>query len=249
MRRTCFFLLAFLFSTELYPLLNSGIYTERNCHYGFYFVDVGITEEDLANFSSIDIRNECFYHQFGELSEVESTITQFLSNIGENEQSLIMRVAARLAQLTDQIMKASGRETAWVHLRASVPTDAYDTPRWHFDGNYFTPVEGYPMYKFATTLMGPPTLFYPISKELRSTALRHMLDRNYMKEFCSADQILMPKKGEGVVFLAGNKNESALHSEPPIHEKRLFFSITPCNEKQLAELQKKVQTVYPKDKN
>ena len=215
--------------------------------YGFYFFDIGITEQDLADFNSLDVQAEKFYHQFGELSNTERGIADFLSKIGENDENLVLRVASRLTQITNQFMASSQRETAWVHLRASVPTDRYDIPRWHMDGYYFTPVEGYLMYKFAVTLVGPSTLYYPIPQELRRTAWRHMLDRKYMQEFCQADRVMSPKEGEGVVFLAGKKTESALHSEPPIHQNRLFFSITPCNEKQLAELKVKVLAVYPKD--
>jgi hypothetical protein len=102
------------------------------------------------------------------------------------------------------------------------------------------------MFKFAVTLMGRPTLFYPIAKDLRRTAWTKTLDRKFLHEFCRADQILTAKEGEGVIFLAGNWKESALHSEPPIHENRLFFAITPCSEKQLAELKAKVLAIYPK---
>jgi hypothetical protein len=239
--------LAGLLSSVSAETFTAALSSLKESPYGFYFVDGGITAEDLADFNSIDMREERFFHQFGELSEVEGRIADFLSGIGMNERRLVERAAARLAQITHQIVELSGRETAWVHLRASVPTDRYDIPRWHMDGYYFTPVEGYLMYKFAVTLVGPSTLFYPIPQELRRTAWRHMLDRKYMQEFCQADRVMSPKEGEGVVFLAGKKTESALHSEPPIHQNRLFFSITPCNEKQLAELKVKVLAVYPKD--
>lgn len=215
--------------------------------YGFYFFDIGITEQDLADFNSLDVQAEKFYHQFGELSNTERGIADFLSKIGENDENLVLRVASRLTQITNQFMASSQRETAWVHLRASVPTTAYDIPRWHMDGPYFTAAEDEQMYKFAVTLIGAPTLFYLLPQELRQTAWRHMRNRKFMQEFCHADLVVSPKQGEGALFLGGRKNESALHTEPPIHQNRLFFSIIPCNEKQLIELKAKVIAIYPKE--
>ena len=73
-------------------------------------------------------------------------------------------------------------------------------------------------------------------------------DRNYMKEFCQIENIVSPRLGEGVVFVGGRGvGLAALHSEPPIHENRLFFSIVPCTENQLVELKARVLGVYPQD--
>ena len=172
-----------------------GLNSLQESPYGFYFVDVGITSEDLADFNSIDIREERFYHHFGEFSKVESAVADFLSDIGKNDRSLVERIAARLAEITHQIMVLSERETAWIHLRASVPTDAFDIGRWHMDGRYYTPIQGELMYKFAVTLMGRPTLFYPISKELRRTAWTKTLDRKFLHEFCQAESDTHLKRG------------------------------------------------------
>ncbi len=222
--------------------------------YGFCFVDIGVTSSDLADFNSIDIQGdrflqgEHFYQQFGDLDQVENGTIHFLHEIGDNSEDLVKRVASRITAITNEVMKASGRETAWFHLRASSPITAFDIPRWHIDGSYFSRPKNssYMMYKFATTLMGAPTLFYYIPKELRREAWSHMLDRKYMQKFCQKELTISPQQGEGSFLLAGRMTDSALHSEPPIHENRLFLSITPCNQKELQELKKKIMSIYPK---
>jgi len=221
----------------------------RENHFGFVVVDVGITEEDLSIFSAIDIEREWFFHQFGELEKIQERISEYLSKVGSNDHELTLQAAARLTQIVHQVLNASVKDSAWVHLRSSVPTDKYDLPRWHMDGYYYIP-EGPDdlLFKFAATLIGPSTLFYLLPPELRSSIKMKVRDRNYMKEFCQIENIVSPRLGEGVVFVGGRGvGLAALHSEPPIHENRLFFSIVPCTENQLVELKARVLGVYPQD--
>ncbi len=229
--------------------LNKALNGLKEDPYGFALIDVGITEEDLANFRCIDIQGERFYHQFGELEKVQEEITDFFIEVGSNQHAVALQAGARLAQIVNEVVEASGKEAAWVHLRASIPTDRYDLPRWHMDGYYYIP-EGPEdlLFKFAATLMGPPTLFYLLPPELRKLAKTQMCNREYMKQFCQVENIVTPRIGEGAIFLGGRGvGVAALHSEPPIHENRLFFSIVPCTKKQLVDLKERVLAVYPKD--
>jgi hypothetical protein len=213
--------------------------------YGFLFVDVGITAEDLENFSSIDIQKERVYHQFGEL-ETTLEIANFFSALGANGRELSLQAASLIHKIVSDVITASGRETAWIYIRAFTPTDQYDTPRWHLDGYYYSPErEDDLIFKFALTLLGPTTLFYLLPEELRKTAETHTRNRQYMKNFCRLENIRSPRMGEGAVFTAGRS--SALHSEPPIHENRIFFTVVPCMERELQALKTRVLSVYPKD--
>ncbi len=165
-----------------------------------------------------------------------------LHAMGTNECELVKRVALRVTEVVRAIMVASGQETAWLCLRAFTPIDLYDLSRWHMDGYYFTPTNKEDlMYKFAVTLRGASTLFYPVSQVERNKVWKKTINREYMQAFCKQDQMVSPQQGEGVFFIGGRTDQSALHSEPSIRENRLFFSIVPCNEKQIGELKKKVR--------
>ena len=128
-----------------------------------------------------------------------------------------MQLATLIAQITNELVKNSGKQTAWLFLRASLPTDRYDMPHWHTDGRFYAPESpNDPVLKFVLTLMGPPTLFYPVPLELRKTAEKHMHNRPYMKSFCQTQNILSPAVGEGALFISNRSaGVPALHSEPP----------------------------------
>ena len=236
----------------LAAVLHADSYTDalhalKKVPFGFCFFDAGITQQDLAHFDCLDINQERYFQQFGDLADVEERIADFLSYIGSNDPDLVSHLAKRLSFITNQVMAASGRETAWVHLRASIPTDAYDIPRWHIDGHYFRPDPEILMYRFALTLKGAPTIFYLLPNDQRDTAWKNMRFRDYMHQWCTGP-VVSPSPGEAVYFIGGSKDKGALHTEPPIHLPRLFLSIVPCSEEQLTGLKAKIVAIYPKDK-
>jgi hypothetical protein len=234
-----FLLIIFIARLHGTPFDNALIALSQDPH-GFVFVDLGISEEDLLEFQQIDIHQTSEYNQFGELHELETKLFSFLNTLGANPTSRIERLHTCLLEIVDQVILFSGEETAFICLRAFRPTTDYDLGRWHLDGYYFTPRDPNAlMYKLVLTLAGPSTLFYPLPPSLRHEIWPHMPDRMYMHTFCQSGPLLSAKRGEGCLFLGGTRLRAALHSEPPIHENRLFFSIVPCDQKQLIELQKK----------
>lgn len=229
--------------------LDDALYELKENPYGFVLCDVGVTPRDLECFSSIDIRREWVFHQFGELDIIEESIANFISEIGSNGSGLTSQIASRLTEIAKEVIEASGKETAWICLRSFTPISQFDIPRWHVDGPYYAP-DGPKdlLFKFVVTLIGPSTLFYPLPLDLRKTTGKAVHNRQYMKNFCKREKIVSPHLGEGTVFRWGQYIElTALHSEPPIHENRLFLSIVPSTEMQLPMLKARVTAIYPKD--
>lgn len=221
----------------------------RENPYGFVMFDIGITPRDLEHFSSIDIQREWVYHQFGELERLEESIAHFVHEIGSNEIELAADIASQLKKITKEVIEGSQNETAWVCLRSFTPTNRFDIPRWHVDGHYYSPDGPNDLlFKFVVTLVGPTTLFYLLPLELRKSTATAVLNRQYMQNFCKQENIVSPNLGEGAVFRAGQYTAlAALHSEPPIHENRLFFSVVPCTEMQLPALKTRIAAMYPKN--
>lgn len=104
------------------------------------------------------------------------------------------------------------------------------------------------MYRFVVTLKGPSTLFYQPEKKERKVINEQRANRAFLKEYVDPSKIISPQKGEGYFFLAGNFSKGAIHSEPQVHEPRVFLSIIPCNKKELEELKKLSYPIYPKEK-
>ena len=173
---------------------------------------------------------------------MQNNLGNFLQSITNNDITVIQRITEHITQIVAEVMIASERETGWVSLRATVPTDAYDIPRWHMDGYYFNPAGPHEMlYKYVVTLRGPATLFYPLCYEERKKVCRKTKYRDYMAQFCKKDSIVQPQQGQGAFLIGGRIPQAALHSEPQMHEPRLFLSVVPCNANQLIELKKKVR--------
>ena len=229
--------------------INEALDEVKQSSSGFVLFDLGISSEDLALFNSIDIQREWVYHQFGELEKIEESIVKFIDEIGCNERGLALHIASRLKEITDQVIQSSGKQTGWACLRSFTPTNRFDIPRWHVDGPYYIPNGPKDLiFKVVVTLVGPSTLFYPLSPDLRKLSENALHNRPYMKNFCKKENIVSPNLGEGALFRAGRYTAlAALHSEPPIHENRIFFSIVPCSEEQLPDLKTRVTGVYPKN--
>ena len=238
-----------IFSTLHGASLSEALNGLKTNLYGFTMADVGITARDLENFGSIDIQREWVYHQFGELETIHESFADFFSEVGSNGNEVGWWAAARLEQLAIDVLEASGKETAWISLLSFTPTHRFDLPRWHVDGYYYTTNGSEDLlFKFVVTFVGPTTLFYLLPPELRTATEMHSSNRPFMKNFCREEKIVSPLLGEGAVFVAGRYTQvTALHSEPPIHENRLFFSVVPCAESQLTELKTRVLAIYPKD--
>jgi hypothetical protein len=217
-----------------------------DCPYGFSFVDLGFTSGDLADLGQIQIGTNKDLNEYGNLQDLRGKIADFLAALGPNEHSLVQRVAYKIDRITQEIVATSGREAAWVCLRAAIPNHKYDIPRWHMDGHYFTQRTEL-QYKFILSLIGPSTLFYPISNqftELRRIIWIHMANRLFTDQLCERSRVMQPQTCIGAYFIAGDPNRSALHSEPPISENRLVFSIVPCRRDQIALLKQKADQFY-----
>ena len=211
---------------------------------GYCSVGEVFSQEDLQKFDAIDIQKRAFFNYFGNPSDLGGQLEDFLGEIGENSEELIAWTAMKLKDLMRTIIEASERDVACFHLQAFVPTSDYDVPRWHMDGLYFRCPDSYLTYKFALALKGPSTLFYPTSSASRQIVKEHYGDRELLSEIFSPSDAFSPATGEGIFFIGSDWDKSAIHSEPPIHDQRLFFSMIPCDREQLKELEAKIRKVY-----
>lgn len=215
--------------------------------YGFCFVDIGITEDDFNMLDNLDIQKDDDYNRFGTLDNLEAEVGAFLKTIGSNDDPTVENIARLINRIATDILSLSGRECAWVFLRARTPNHLFDVPQWHIDTLFSLPKRDVFEYKFSLTLKGPSTLFYPILKSdsaFRRFIRINLVSRELMNEACPVDRAISPPTGLGTFFIAGEKLDSVLHSKPPMHSQRLFLSITPCHEKALELLKDGVLKYY-----
>lgn len=208
----------------------------------FVEFDMKLTGDDINCLSNlrIDSNNNYYneYNNFGDLDNLSYGLFAFLRSLG-NEVETSESASTLISNLVNQVIIATGKETAWITLRASTATANFDTPRWHRDGYFYdldlaTPDE---QYKVVMAFKGPPTLFYNLPDGMRNEFnLLSMSDkRDALSQLLNINQSVSAKPYHGAVFIVG-ADYAAVHSEPPIHEDRLFLSILPGSEKQIREL-------------
>ena len=216
---------------------------------GFSFIDLGKSEQELAIFQNLRFSSDEHLDTFGSIADFEREAALFLEKIGPNPRDKVVDpCVALIHEIALNILEASGKTDAWFCLRAIPPTNAYDLPRWHMDGYYYKDLQHEKVqYKFVTALLGPSTLFYSLPtshEELRRNIWAHMNQRVLISQICAHVPPTSCRTGEGAFFIASNVKKAALHSEPPTHEERLFFSIVPCEPSDLPSMKKRILENY-----
>lgn len=202
----------------------------------FVYVDLGLTDEQHCLMDQIVCKMDDYYNQIGSLDLLKEELPAFLKKIGNEDEKVISAVTSIIVTTVHNVLKASRRESAWVSVRGFTGMDE-GIPRWHTDGCYFGPYP-YPglVFKFTAVLKGSPTLLYPLSASMREAFEVNRANRLFLSELLDINKAESPKKGEGVFFIVGDPNFSAVHSEPIMSENRLFFSILPGDESEIQEL-------------
>jgi hypothetical protein len=213
--------------------------------HSFYYYDLQLSDHEIKILKSLRINTTKEYSNYGNLKDLSSEVRAFLRSLNKENEAIAEAAPQIIVRIVNDIVQASGQETAWVAVRSFIPTSEYDVPRWHQDGYYYAPYEGDP-YKFAITLKGPATLFYKLPSDLKEkflTLTREGNEKNgYNRQALATllkpfkETISIPQPYQGPIFVVGSDN-AAVHSEPSIHEERLFLSVLPGSKAQIKEWQ------------
>lgn len=209
----------------------------------FVCYDLHLSDDDIKVLKSLKVSITDEYNNYGNLKDLNSEVRTFIKSLNKENEAIAEATSKIIARIVNDIVRASGQETAWVAVRSFIPTSEYDVPRWHRDGYYYAPYEGNP-YKFAVTLKGPSTLFYNLPNDLkkefsdleRTGTEKNGYNRQTLATFLGQSQgnTRVPQPYQGAIFIVGSEY-AAIHSEPPIHEERLFISVLPGSQKQIKE--------------
>jgi hypothetical protein len=203
----------------------------------FTVFDLKLTTIEKNALNKIHIDCIKTYDNFGELNLLAQEVKDFLISIGKNDVKCSELIAQLISKLVNEITLGFNKETAWVTIRTTTPTNAWDLPRWHTDGYYYSPYEG-GQYKIAIALKGPSTLFYNLSYDQRDQFQSLQFNpenREIIAKMLGTTNLAPIDSEKGVIFIVGSNNP-AIHSEPAIKEERLFLSVVPGNKLEIAEL-------------
>ena len=202
----------------------------------FALIDLDLSANEQLALDNLQIKEQATYNRYGNLSLLKDELPQFIREIGNNNNELVIQAITDIIYRTAcGVKEAFNKETAWVTVRAFIPNTSFDIPRWHMDGYYYSPYRGF-MIKFAAALKGSNTLFYPASREMREQFCTRENDRLALQSILDVHKAKSAPQGYGALFIVGDDNAAAIHSEPSIKEARLFFSVVPGNEQEIHEL-------------
>ena len=186
--------------------------------------------------------------------EFETTMINFLESIGNDTDTSKLLFGFFKIKVVIPFLNAVQKDSMWFKIMVDFPTDRFEIPRWHFDGPFYANNSNETVMnqlKLAGSLVGPGTLF----KKTNSESISNFTDK-YIELYKDADrtkylsnrQILdthlknvetvQASNNEIAIFAVGNRTKAAIHSEPNINRKRLFFSIIPGNTDNIKELAK-----------
>lgn len=223
----------------------------------FVIFKLNLSTEERQMLHNLKADKENSYNNFGAIDLIKPEASRFLQYIGNNQETSDA-TAKVIHRLVSEALSAFNADAGWVSIRAFVPSDDYDTPRWHKDGWFFNTPEGY-QRKVAIVLKGASTLFnnMPKSQQVAFDELCNALSSDQLKvenrrkiaELVDSGLTQTAKEDEGSIFVVGS-NRAAIHSEPPIHSERIFLSIVPGTKEQIEELRsnwKRSITSYSKE--
>lgn len=215
--------------------------------------DTNLSDEEKKALSDLSI--EAFLPEFDYYGKVDAdlvrSIAPYLQNAGKNSQHTIQTISKLIGNIALTALNDLHKDSAWVMIRTSLPHRHYDTPRWHQDGNFFTPTNSSERsFKLAFSAKGGQTRFAEIIDREMFQKLSDELNKlnqaeNYSVESelairqaieATVKEIKPIQQGYAAYFLVGG-DDAQVHSEPPITEPRIFISVVAGTETQINELQ------------
>jgi hypothetical protein len=235
----------------------------KNPKKNYLTFDIKYTKKESKYLDNLNINKSITFDHYGNIDNIDNVkLDNFLKNIGDNQDiDILINIVKKILIKT---MSAYKTKYCWLTIRVTMPTNAYDIPRWHKDGKFFKNRKNYTS-KFITILKGPGTLFIKNSKYMNDTYYKFLMKKKKEYEklnLKSKEDILYNKEIEdkykkifvrkfkdlpknqlatkqGLIFITGdhgNKlNYGLLHSEPKKVVPRFFISILPGTEDEIKE--------------
>lgn len=221
----------------------------------FIIADIELDEDEKDICQKLKVSERESYNFYGPINKDQiKYISDFLQKLG-NDKKISEKVATTyFEKVIKPFLESLNKDSAWITIRATMPTDEFDLPRWHIDGYYYKVEEyrkknkGIP--KLVTTLKGPCTLLKETDKETREKFQNLRMElmkkqtangpnvqfskefREELHKFLKDYPTITCSKDQAVVFVSN----LAIHSEPPMHETRLFMSVLPGDKDDIKEM-------------
>lgn len=220
--------------------------------------DLGLTEKEREATSSLVIaKNSDNFHYWGKAgsSELKERLNLFLADMGENPEERIEEVSNLMVRIGEGLTKATDAQAVWYEVRSIIPNDYFVTPRWHTDAKFFNPLNA---HKLVYAVKGKQTRFGVTTDQEKFVQLS--IAENNEKHGSAEDMRIREdldrivtefhpgaEWGDAALYLVTG-DEAVIHSEPLIDENRLFMSIIPGTEEEIAEMKRRMEEKWERKK-
>ena len=223
----------------------------KNPKKSYKIIKLNIDKNIINILNEININIDNIFDYFGESKILDcNKLKDFLINIGNNNIKDVNQITKFIKKLLFKICNKFNKDFCWLTIRISKNKENskenklrdYDIPRWHIDGRYYNNESI--QYKFILTLKGPSTLIINPNNKIRKKFLQILdkdndrinirLERN---KIVKNESIIKVKTLiNGLITMSNNSDLATIHSEPPIHEDRIFISILPMTIDEIDQL-------------
>lgn len=109
----------------------------------FVFVDLELSEDDKKLINMLNINCKKIYNNFGKLQILEDELNLFFKDVGNNSNECVDGIEKLIIKIVFNVIKSSNKETGWITIRTFFPDNSFEIPRWHIDGYYYKPYNGF----------------------------------------------------------------------------------------------------------
>lgn len=230
-----------------------------NQSFTFANINYDLDQKEAINSMTIDVSKNNTFNYFGVFnnSKIHQMISSFVQTLNNDTKKSNLIADLLVEKIIKPLLEATNSDSLWFIIRIMYPQSEYYVPRWHSDGLYYDinkKINNKIQIKLAGVLRGPGTLFKNSNDEMRNKfwvlykkLYQNFGGRNFDRQKDEENRKIIatelknypevqPNNNQVAIFVVGDQNMAAIHSEPLIDNKRFFFSIVPGNRSQIEEL-------------
>nr|QBK89463.1 MAG: hypothetical protein LCMiAC02_05580 [Mimivirus LCMiAC02] len=251
--------------------INDGVtdlIKSKNLSFVVANIDLNTDEQNIGKKIKVNSNKKYEYYGIIEKGNQTKYISKFIQSLNNNKNISDDVANLYMEKIINLFLNAMNKDSAWIAIRASLPTDDFKVPRWHQDGYYYKAREfstkKIKLPKLVFVVKGDTTPFKSVSKKVREDfielyrKLYKKLDfqnlnkklyldiRKQLDNLLKKSPTIQASNLQAGIFLVGLKEFATIHSEPDIKEKRLFLSIVPGSKDEIEELSKKWNKPFSK---
>ena len=244
----------------------------------FLSFDLQLSENEHQALTDLRIASKGEYENFAELQNLTEELTNFFNSLSPENNNISFTVAKVINRTVNNFLASSKQDkTAWVVVKALVPSELFDIPDWHTDPCLSNLNKGDLICKnnehYAVFVVkGAATIFYPLLPQQRDEFNFKFDINNYqgnethvplikvdnptnspeLQRRLELGKMLDNSNTISIEFGQGyvflaGSEYGAVHTTPPVHDERVFIAVYPGDRAIVKQLEERMKVVNLKN--